>query len=249
MIIVKDLEKQYTPEQKVLKKISFEINQGDVVAILGSSGSGKSTLLRCLNLLEIPDAGEIIINGQPIEFELKNGQRFVNEKQCINIRHQMSMVFQQFNLWSHLSVLQNITEAPRKVLNLDKNTAIKRAKKYLKKVGMLEFADKFPSQLSGGQQQRVAIARALAMEPSIILFDEPTSALDPELVNEVLNTIGLLAKENITMLIVTHEIEFAKNVSNKTLFLHQGKIESFMDTKQLFFQSGSAVFNQFINPK
>ncbi len=245
IISVNKLKKTFL-ETDVLKEVSFSAYQGDVIAILGSSGSGKSTLLRCLNLLEIPDSGSIKILGEDINFSTKNNKRFIDEKQVLQIRKKVAMVFQQFNLWQHMNVLQNVTEVPIKVLKIDKKTATEKAISCLVKVGMSGYERKFPSQLSGGQKQRVAIARALAVTPSIILFDEPTSALDPELVQEVLGIIGSLAKEEITMLVVTHEMKFAKNVSNKTLFLHQGKIEEFSDTKTIFTAPKSAVFLNFI---
>ena len=245
LIAVKDLTKSFNGVE-VLKGVSFKAYTSDIIAILGASGSGKSTLLRCLNLLEIPDSGDISILDEDIKFTRKKNKILVDNKQVIRIRKKVSMVFQQFNLWKHMTVLQNVTEALIRVLKMDKHEAIEKARHCLARVDMTEYEEKFPSQISGGQQQRVAIARALAVSPSIILFDEPTSALDPELVHEVLNIISSLAKEKITMLIVTHEINFAKNVSNKILFLYNGKVELFGDTKTIFNNINSVVFNNFI---
>ncbi len=199
-----------------------------MISIIGSSGSGKSTFLRCINLLERPNQGSIELNGEALGLEAKTAggeMSATDNKQLQRFRSRLCMVFQHFNLWSHMTVLQNITEVPVHVLGLSKEEATMRARKYLATVGLDGREDYYPTHLSGGQQQRVAIARALAIEPEIMLFDEPTSALDPELVTEVLRVMQALAAEGRTMIVVTHEMSFARNVSNKVIFLHQGKIE------------------------
>lgn len=214
MIHVNNLHK-YFGENEVLKGINENIKKGEVVVVIGPSGSGKSTFLRCLNLLEVPTDGEIIFEGQNI----------TDKKTDINkIREKMGMVFQQFNLFPHKTVLQNLTIAPMQVKNKSRNEAEKIAKDLLAKVGLLEKANAYPASLSGGQKQRIAIARALAMEPDVMLFDEPTSALDPEMVGEVLNVMKNLAKEGMTMVVVTHEMGFAKEVGDRILFMDGGNI-------------------------
>lgn len=218
---VDGLHKHYG-EHQVLKGVSLQARKGDVISLIGASGSGKSTFLRCINFLEKPNAGNITLDGQTLD--LSKGTPPAAQLQ--NLRTRLAMVFQHFNLWSHLTVLENICLAPRKVLGISAGEAEARARKYLDKVGLpARAADQYPAFLSGGQQQRVAIARALAMEPEIILFDEPTSALDPELVGEVLKVIQTLAEEGRTMLMVTHEMGFARQVSSQVLFLHQGLVE------------------------
>ncbi|WP_269835533.1 ABC transporter ATP-binding protein [Pseudomonas carnis] len=223
---VEGIHKRYG-EHEVLKGVSLNAHQGDVISLIGASGSGKSTMLRCINFLEQPDAGVITLDGISIEMQPgRAGTRAPHQAQLQNLRTRLAMVFQHFNLWSHMTVLENITMAPRRVLNVSAAEAEKRARLYLDKVGLpSRVADQYPAFLSGGQQQRVAIARALAMEPEIILFDEPTSALDPELVGEVLKVIQTLAEEGRTMLMVTHEMGFARQVSSQVLFLHQGRVE------------------------
>ncbi|WP_283099377.1 ATP-binding cassette domain-containing protein [Pseudomonas sp. MWU15-20650] len=223
---VEGIHKRYG-EHEVLKGVSLNARQGDVISLIGASGSGKSTLLRCINFLEQPDAGVITLDGISIEMQPgRAGTRAPHQAQLQNLRTRLAMVFQHFNLWSHMTVLENITMAPRRVLDVSAAEAEKRARLYLDKVGLpSRVADQYPAFLSGGQQQRVAIARALAMEPEIILFDEPTSALDPELVGEVLKVIQTLAEEGRTMLMVTHEMGFARQVSSQVLFLHQGRVE------------------------
>lgn len=226
-LAVSQLHKKYG-SQEVLKGVSLHAKAGDVISIIGSSGSGKSTFLRCLNFLERPCAGEIFVNGQKIHMEKdSDGQlKVVNNKELQLLRTKLTMVFQHFNLWEHMTVLDNVAAAPIHVLGINKQDAIKRAEMYLDKVGIDQsFHHKFPLQMSGGQQQRVSIARALAMEPEVLLFDEPTSALDPELVGEVLKIMQQLAEEGKTMVVVTHEMGFARHVSNHVIFLHQGKIE------------------------
>ncbi|MGG4606414.1 ABC transporter ATP-binding protein [Paenalcaligenes sp. Me131] len=224
---VKNIHKAYGQNQ-VLKGVSLDANAGDVTCIIGSSGSGKSTFLRCINFLEIPDQGSVQLNDQTIHAVTKdNGTIRVSDlKMLRDMRTRLTMVFQHFNLWGHMNVLQNVMEAPTHVLKVSKKEAMERARHYLNKVGLPTSVEtQYPAHLSGGQQQRVAIARALAMEPEVMLFDEPTSALDPELVGEVLKVMQQLAEEGRTMLIVTHEIGFARQVCNNVVFLHQGVVE------------------------
>lgn len=245
---VKALHKKFG-QNEVLKGIDLVANQGDVISILGSSGSGKSTFLRCINLLEMPNAGDVYVKGELIQMKpLKNGERIpANQKQVEAIRARLAMVFQGFNLWSHMTVLQNIIEAPVHVLGVPKKQAIEAAHEYLNKVGLYDRRDYYPGHLSGGQQQRAAIARALAVDPEVMLFDEPTSALDPELVGEVLTVMRNLAEEGRTMLVVTHEMAFARDVSNKVMFLHQGLVEEEGAPELIFTQPKSARFKQFIS--
>ena len=233
---------------KVIKDLSLIAKQGDVICIIGSSGSGKSTLLRCINLLEIPDSGEVLVNGELIKMKKdKNGKLIPAEQNQVDrIRSKLGMVFQDFNLWSHMTVLQNVIEAPIHVQKIEKNVARKNGLLLLEKVGIIEKADHYPSSLSGGQQQRAAIARALAMNPDVMLFDEPTSSLDPELVGEVLKVMRSLAKEGRTMIVVTHEMGFAKEVSSKTIFLDQGRIEEEGKPNDLFNNPQSRRLKQFL---
>lgn len=236
-------------ENTVLKGISLTANKGEVVSILGSSGSGKSTFLRCLNFLEMPDAGEVQVAGEDVLIKSgKHDERTAaSAEQIRRVRSKLSMVFQSFNLWSHMSVLENLIEAPIRVLKLPKKEAIARADSLLEKVGMFDRRDYYPAQLSGGQQQRVAIARALAMEPDAMLFDEPTSALDPELVGDVLKVMQDLAVEGRTMIVVTHEMGFAREVSDKVLFLHQGQIEEQGTPEEVFHHTKSERVRQFLS--
>lgn len=233
----------------VLKGISLQANKGDVISIIGSSGSGKSTFLRCINLLETPTQGDIWVNGEQLEMRAnKSGQYVpVNAKQVQRIRSRLAMVFQGFNLWSHMTVLENVIEAPIHVLGVNRKEAIEKAEILLKRVGLYERKDYYPGHLSGGQQQRAAIARALAVEPEVMLFDEPTSALDPELVGEVLNVMRDLAEEGRTMLVVTHEMAFARDVSSHVMFLHQGVVEEQGEPHKLFSQPESERLKQFIS--
>lgn len=238
-------------DNEVLKGIDLIANKGDVISIIGSSGSGKSTFLRCINLLEMPTEGDIFVNDELIEMEVgRDGVRQVaSKKQVQRIRARLAMVFQNFNLWSHMTVIENVIEAPVHVLGMSKTAALLSAEQYLKKVGLWERKDYYPSQLSGGQKQRVAIARALAVEPDVLLFDEPTSALDPELVGEVLKVMQSLAEEGRTMLVVTHEMAFARDVSTKVIFLHQGQIEEQGSPKDVFENTQSERVKQFLQPK
>jgi len=223
---IKNLKKSFG-KLEVIRGLSLTAKKGEVICIIGSSGSGKSTLLRCVNLLETPDSGEVYVNGELLKMKRdKNGKLIPVEKNQVDrIRSKLGMVFQSFNLWSHMTVLQNVIEAPVHVQKVNKELAKKNGYLLLEKVGIAEKADQYPSSLSGGQQQRTAIARALAMEPDIMLFDEPTSSLDPELVGEVLKVMQSLAEEGRTMIITTHEMKFAKEVSSKVIFLDQGLIE------------------------
>ena len=244
---ITDLHKRFG-NLEVLRGISLAAKQHDVISMLGSSGSGKSTLLRCVNLLETPSSGEIAVHGEVIKMKTQRGGGRVvaDARQVERIRSKLGMVFQQFNLWSHLTVLENVIEAPISVLKMARKAAVERAEAVLQRVGMIDRKDYHPAHLSGGQQQRVAIARALAMEPEVLLFDEPTSALDPELVGEVLKVIRSLAEEGRTMLVVTHEMGFAREVSNRVLFLHQGLVEEDGPPQEVFDQPKSERFRQFL---
>ncbi|MGB2131229.1 MAG: ABC transporter ATP-binding protein [Marinobacterium sp.] len=230
-----DIHKSYG-SLEVLKGVSLSARDGEVISILGSSGSGKSTLLRCINLLERPSRGQIRIAGEELELlSSKDGDlKAANIRQLERLRSRIGFVFQNFNLWPHKSILENIIEAPTQVLKQPRDQAISRAEQLLDRVGLLSKRDAYPTNLSGGQQQRVAIARALAMDPQVLLFDEPTSALDPELVNEVLAVMRSLAEEGRTMLIVTHEMRFAREVSSQVVFLHQGQIEESGTPEEVF---------------
>lgn len=226
LLQVEGIFKRYGSNE-VLKGVSLQAKAGDVISLIGSSGSGKSTLLRCINLLEKPNAGRIVLSGEELVLKAnKQGELdAVNAAQLQKLRTRLAMVFQHFNLWAHMTVLQNIIEAPVHVLGVPKDQAVQTARKYLERVGLKDVEDRYPAHMSGGQQQRVAIARALAVEPEVMLFDEPTSALDPELVGEVLRVMKLLAEEGRTMVVVTHEMGFAREVSNHLVFLHKGQIE------------------------
>ncbi len=228
---------------EVLKGISLEARNHDVISILGSSGSGKSTFLRCLNFLETPTSGKVTVHGD--EILVKNGKP-QNVRQIEKVRARLGMVFQQFNLWTHRTVLENVMEGPIQVKRESKAEARDKAESLLKRVGLEERMTMYPSQLSGGQQQRVAIARALAMEPDAILFDEPTSALDPELVGEVLKVMQDLAAEGRTMIVVTHEMGFARDVSSEVVFLHQGLVAEQGPPEQMFTNPQTEVFQRFI---
>ena len=214
MISIKDLHKSFG-DLDVLKGINLNVDKGEIIAIIGPSGSGKSTILRCMNLLEEPTKGEIIFEGQNIADKKVNIDK---------VRQKIGMVFQNFYLFPHMTVQDNITLAPTKVKKISKEEAIKKSKYLLQRVGLTDKKDAYPAQLSGGQKQRIAIARALAMEPDMMLFDEPTSALDPEMVKEVLDVIKELANEGMTMAIVTHEMGFAKEVADRVIFVDEGKI-------------------------
>ncbi len=233
---------------EVLKGISMSAAKGDVVAILGASGSGKSTFLRCINLLETPTDGKVWLKGEEMRMTSRQGERRPADlRQVERMRARLAMVFQGFNLWSHMTVMENITEGPAHVLGTPRREAREKAAALLAKVGLSDRADYYPAHLSGGQQQRVAIARALAMEPDVMLFDEPTSALDPELVGEVLAVMRALADEGRTMLVVTHEMAFARDVSSRTVFLHQGQICEEGPPDQLFRNPQTDQFRAFLS--
>ena len=246
-LTVTDLHKSYGTNE-VLRGVSLSANAGDVISVIGSSGSGKSTCLRCINFLERPHKASITLEGETLSLQTaKDGMlQAKDNKQLQRFRAKLAMVFQHFNLWAHLNVLDNITEAPIHVIGLSPAEAQERARHYLAKVGLSGAEKKYPAHLSGGQQQRVAIARALAMEPAVMLFDEPTSALDPELVGEVLRVMRGLADEGRTMIVVTHEMGFAKEVSNHVVFLHQGLVEEQGDPKLVLTQPRSERLQQFL---
>ncbi len=247
-VVVEDLHKKFG-DLEVLKGVSLEAREGDVVSMIGASGSGKSTFLRCINFLEMPTKGRITVTGDEVALKPHNDGNLhpSDRRQLERVRTRLGMVFQSFNLWQHLTVMQNVIEAPVHVLGLSKADATARAEKLLNKVGLYEKRDQYPSFLSGGQQQRAAIARALAMEPKVMLFDEPTSALDPELVGEVLKVIRDLANEGRTMILVTHEMKFARDVSSHVIYLHKGVIEEEGPPKQVFGAPISARCKQFVS--
>ena len=234
VIEIRNLHKAYG-QLEVLKGVDITAPSGHVVAMIGSSGSGKSTLLRCCNLLEDSQEGEILFEGEPVKWRgTGHARKPADRAQVVRIRTNLSMVFQSFNLWSHMTVLQNVMEAPCTVLKRPRDEVEERARAYLAKVGIGDKADVWPAQLSGGQQQRAAIARALCMEPKALLFDEPTSALDPELEQEVVRVIKALAAEGRTMIIVTHDMKLAADVAHHVVFLHKGRIEEEGSPEQLF---------------
>ena len=248
-LIVEDLHKKFG-DNEVLKGVSMKAKAGDVISIVGSSGSGKSTFLRCINFLEQPCSGKITIGTELIKTtqDRRGALQVADQKQLQRMRTKLAMVFQHFNLWAHMNVLENVIEAPMAVLGIGKDEATSRARKYLEKVGLpARVETMYPSLLSGGQQQRVAIARALAMEPEVMLFDEPTSALDPELVGEVLKVMQALAEEGRTMVVVTHEMGFARNVSNHVIFLHKGKIEEEGNPQDILVNPKSERLGQFLS--
>ncbi|MBX8782580.1 ATP-binding cassette domain-containing protein [Pseudochrobactrum algeriensis] len=245
---VENLRKNFG-QVEVLKGISLEAREGEVISILGSSGSGKSTLLRCINLLETPTSGTVTISGETIKMaQNSKGESYpTDKKQVSRIRSELGMVFQSFNLWSHKTILENVIEAPIYVQGRNRAEVIEEAEALLAKVGIADKRNYYPSHMSGGQQQRAAIARALAMKPKVMLFDEPTSALDPELVGEVLRVMRGLAEEGRTMLVVTHEMGFARDVSNRVIFVHQGQVEEDGAPSEVFTNSKSERFRKFIS--
>ena len=247
-VVVEDLHKHFG-QLEVLKGVSMRANEGDVVTMIGASGSGKSTFLRCINFLETPTKGRIEITGELVAMKpQQDGSEIpADRKQIERLRTKLGMVFQSFNLWQHMTILQNLIEAPVHVLKVPKQEAIDRAEKLLNKVGLYEKRDQYPAFLSGGQQQRAAIARALCMEPKVMLFDEPTSALDPELVGEVLKVIRDLAEEGRTMIMVTHEMKFARDVSSHVIYLYKGLIEEQGPPKQVFGAPKSERCKQFVS--
>ena len=232
---------------EVLKGIDLEVNEGEVVAVIGPSGGGKSTLLRCLNKLETIDKGSVIIDGEALCKETAGGTEYVSKDEVRRIACKMGMVFQQFNLFPHMTVLENLIEAPVNVQKRDKATVIKEAEALLAKVGLSDKRDEYPRKLSGGQQQRVAIARALAMKPAIMIFDEPTSSLDPELTGEVLKTMRELAEEKMTMVVVTHEMGFAKEVATKVVFMADGRVQAQGTPAEIFDNPTNDRLKAFLN--
>ncbi|ESR25747.1 ABC transporter ATP-binding protein [Lutibaculum baratangense] len=246
-VAVDDLHKSFG-ELEVLKGISLSARDGDVVSIIGASGSGKSTFLRCINLLEVPDRGRIAINGEEIRLTERRGEPVpADRRQVERIRTRLAMVFQSFNLWPHMTVLGNVIEAPVHVLGVPRKEAVEQAEELLGRVGLYEKRDAYPAFLSGGQCQRAAIARALAVQPDVMLFDEPTSALDPELVGEVLKVIQSLAEEGRTMILVTHEMAFARDVSTHVMFLHEGLVEEEGAPDKVFRQTSSERCRAFLS--
>lgn len=247
VVEIADLHKSYGPLE-VLKGVSLTARQGEVVALIGSSGSGKSTLLRCINMLEVPESGTVRVGGEEIALTGQPPHRKpADERQIRRIRSELGMVFQSFNLWSHMTILGNVMEAPLRVQKRDRAEVEAEALEMLAKVGIREKAGSYPSQLSGGQQQRAAIARALCINPKVMLFDEPTSALDPELEVEVLRVIKLLADEGRTMILVTHDMQFAKTIANRVIFLHQGRIEEEGTAAEVFGATRSPRLKQFLS--
>lgn len=232
---------------EVLKGIDLEVSEGEVVAVIGPSGGGKSTLLRCLNKLETIEKGTIIIDGETLVSETTKGAEYASPEDTRRIVCKMGMVFQQFNLFPHMTVLENLIEAPVQVQKRNKEEVIKEAEALLEKVGLSEKRDVYPRKLSGGQQQRVAIARALAMKPAIMLFDEPTSALDPELTGEVLRTMRELAEEKMTMVVVTHEMAFAREVATKVLFMADGYVQACGTPEEIFDNPTNERLKAFLN--
>ncbi len=233
---------------EVLNGVSLEARRGEVIALVGASGSGKSTLLRCVNLLETPDEGEVALSGERIEIRRdRRGVAAADPEKLRRLRAKLGFVFQSFNLWSHMTVMENMIEAPIQVLGLAPAEARTRAERLLARVGLPDRGGAYPIQLSGGQQQRVAIARALAMEPDVMLFDEPTSALDPELVGEVLSVIRGLAEEGRTMLIVTHEMGFCREVASRVVFLHEGRVEEEGPPSEFFGAPKSERLRRFLS--
>ena len=247
-IAVVDLHKRFG-QLEVLKGISLSAREGDVIAVIGGSGSGKSTLLRCINMLELPTSGSVTIHGETIAMKSdgQGGQMPADRRQVQRIRTRLGMVFQSFNLWQHLTALENVIEAPVHVLGVPKDQAIATAETLLRRVGLYDKRDVYPTFMSGGQQQRAAIARALAIQPLVMLFDEPTSALDPELVGEVLSVIADLAREKRTMVLVTHEMKFARNVASHIVFLHGGLIEEQGPPEAVFGTPKSERLKKFIS--
>ncbi|MGN8157504.1 ABC transporter ATP-binding protein [Salinisphaera sp. RV14] len=248
-LVVRDLHKSFN-DNPVLEGLSLEAHEGDVISLIGASGSGKSTFLRCMNLLEIPNAGDIVVHGEPVAFQTRRGEREPADwKQVERIRAKLSMVFQGFNLWAHMTLIGNVIEAPVHVLGKSKKDAREQGMALLERVGLAERAEYFPAQLSGGQQQRGAIARALAMDPEVMLFDEPTSALDPELVGDVLKVMRGLADEGRTMVVVTHEMDFARDVSSQVIYLHQGRVEEAGKPGDVLENPNSPRLRQFLGPR
>ena len=248
-LVVRDLHKSFK-DVSVLNGVSLEAHEGDVITLIGASGSGKRTFLRCMNLREVPDAGELIVHGEHVAFKQnKKTREPASWKQVERIRSRLAMVFQGFNLWAHMSLIGNVIEAPVHVLGVPKKQARERGMALLERVGLADRADYFPAQLSGGQQQRGAIARALAVDPEVMLFDEPTSALDPELVGDVLAVMRELADEGRTMVVVTHEMDFARDVSSQVIYLHEGRVEEAGAPAEVLSRPDSPRLRQFLAPR
>jgi ABC-type histidine transport system ATPase subunit len=247
-LVAHDIHKSFG-SLEVLRGVSLTAEPGDVIALIGASGSGKSTFLRCINLLEPPDSGTIRVAGETIQMGVgRDGRPMATDRRQVDrIRTHLGMVFQSFNLWTHMTILENVIEAPVHVLKRSKPEASQLAMALLEKVGIADKAGHYPAHLSGGQQQRAAIARALAMQPDVLLFDEPTSALDPELVGEVLQVMRALAEEGRTMVIVTHEMGFAREVANEIMFLHKGQVEERGPPDQVFGDPKSERCRQFLS--
>ncbi|MGN6826701.1 ABC transporter ATP-binding protein [Paucibacter sp. M5-1] len=247
-LVIENLHKRYG-EREVLKGVSLSARTGDVITLIGSSGSGKSTFLRCINLLEQPWEGRFSLGGEQLKLgrDRDGSLKALDAKQLQRWRARLAMVFQNFNLWGHRTVIENVIEAPVYVLGVPKAEAMEKAEALLARVGVAHRKDVYPAQLSGGEQQRVAIARALAVEPEVMLFDEPTSALDPELVGEVLKVMRDLAAEGRTMIVVTHEMGFAREVSTHTMFLHQGKVEEQGNPREVLLKPQSPRLQQFLS--
>lgn len=248
VIHIENLNKYYGDKQ-ALSDINLTVDKGEVVTLIGPSGSGKSTLLRCINFLEVPTEGNVIINNKQVSFKLNRANQLTyrSKKKISKLREDVGMVFQHFNLWKHRSVLENIIEGPIQVKKWDKSKARAKAEELLNKVGLIDKIDAHPSNLSGGQQQRIAIARALAMEPQVMLFDEATSALDPEMVNEVLQIMNDLAHSGMTMVIVTHEMEFARKVSDRVIFMENGSIVEQGPPDYIFGKDMNPRITKFLN--
>ena len=244
---VRDMHKRFGPNE-VLKGVSLAAARGDVISLIGASGSGKSTFLRCINLLEQPHAGRIVLAGEELRLspDRDGSLKAADFRQLQRFRARLAMVFQHFNLWAHLTAIQNVMEAPVQVRGLSRAEAREKAEAMLARVGVAHRRDHFPAHLSGGEQQRVAIARALAMDPEVMLFDEPTSALDPELVGEVLKVMRDLAAEGRTMVVVTHEMAFAREVSSQLVFLHDGRIEEQGEPRAVLANPGSERLRRFL---
>lgn len=233
--------------KKVLSGVSLTARAGDVIALIGASGSGKSTFLRCLNFLEKPDEGRVLFGTDTFDADIRSADSWAKRpERLVRLRRSVGMVFQSFNLWPHRTAIENVIEGPIHVLKMPRRDALDRGKSLMARVGLADRCDHYPSQLSGGQQQRVAIARALAMDPAVLLFDEPTSALDPELVGEVLNVIGGLASEGRTMVIVTHEMSFARDVATEAVFMSSGRLEERSDPASFFSNPSSLLLKNFL---
>ena len=245
LLRIAGLRKRFA-DLEVLRGVDLDVARGEVIAIIGVSGSGKSTMLRCVNLLEEPTGGTIVFDGHPVEFGEASGGWFRRERARAALRAEIGMVFQQFNLWPHKTVLENVIEAPIIVKGTTRVEAVSAAEELLDRIGLIDKRDEYPSRLSGGQQQRVAITRALAMQPKLMLFDEVTSALDPELVGEVLELMAALARDGMTMLVVTHEIGFARAVSDRTVFIDEGLIEEEGPSRELLSNPKSERTRRFL---